>query len=93
MAEVDVLHQIHCINALRRDVHFSHYFGSKYPDGQLSELHHIHSDHCIYVLLENLISNANLDTITLDWVEDQKHPLLDFRINRKCVNFDAVLKW
>ena len=93
VAELDVLHQIHCLNALRRDVYFSHYFGSKYPDGQPSELHRIHSDHCIYVLLQNLMCNANVDVITLDWVEGQQHPFPDFSINRKCVNFDAILEW
>lgn len=93
VAELDVLHQIHCLSALRRDVYFSHYFGEKYPNGVPSELHRVHSDHCIYVLLQSLMCNANLDVITLDWVEGQKHPFPDFSINRKCMNFEAVLEW
>jgi Mycotoxin biosynthesis protein UstYa len=93
VAELDVMHLIHCLNALRRDVYFSHYFGSKYPDGQPSELHRVHSDHCIYVLLQNLMCNANVDVITLDWVEGQKHPFPDFSINHKCINFDSILQW
>ena len=93
VAELDVLHQIHCLNGLRRDVYFSHYFGDQYPDGVPTELHRVHSDHCIYVLLQALMCNANLDVITLDWVEGQKHPFPDFSINRKCVNFEALVDW
>lgn len=48
IAELDILHTIHCLNAIRRDVHWQHYFGQQYPDGTFPELHRVHTDHCIY---------------------------------------------
>ncbi|KAF1738036.1 hypothetical protein CRV24_003665 [Beauveria bassiana] len=93
VAELDVLHTIHCLNAVRRDVHWKHYFGDDYPNGDFPELHRIHTDHCIYVILQNLMCAATADVITQPWVEGQAHPFPDFSINKKCRDFDAILDW
>ncbi|KAH8655477.1 tat pathway signal sequence [Xylariales sp. PMI_506] len=93
VAEVDVLHQIHCLNAIRRDVHWRHYFGNEYPDGVLPDLHRVHTDHCIYIVLQNLMCSATADMVTNPWVEGQITPFPDFNINRKCRDFDAILDW
>ncbi|KAK1969087.1 hypothetical protein LY78DRAFT_745305 [Colletotrichum sublineola] len=93
VAELDILHTIHCLNAIRRDVHWRHYFIDDYPDGNFPELHRVHTDHCIYVVLQNLMCGATPDIITQSWVEGQLHPFPDFNINKKCNNFDAILAW
>ena len=93
VAELDVLHQIHCLNAVRRDVHWKHYFGARYPDGDFPELHRVHTDHCIYIILQHLMCTASTDLITQPWVEGQLHPFPHFSINRKCRDFNAILAW
>ncbi|TQV97309.1 hypothetical protein V2A60_000067 [Cordyceps javanica] len=93
VAELDVLHTIHCLNAVRRDVHWKHYFGADYPDGDFPALHRVHTDHCIYVVLQNLMCSATADVITQPWVVGQSHPFPDFSINKKCRDFDAILDW
>ncbi|KAK3180940.1 hypothetical protein K4F52_007754 [Lecanicillium sp. MT-2017a] len=93
VAELDVLHTIHRLNAIRRDVYWQHYFGKDYPDGNFPELHRIHTDHCIYVVLQDLMCSATADVITQPWVEGQAHPFPDFSINKKCRDFDAILDW
>ncbi|KAF3811976.1 hypothetical protein GCG54_00002928 [Colletotrichum gloeosporioides] len=93
VAELDVLHTIHCLNAIRRDVHWRHYFIEDYPDGVFPELHRVHTDHCIYVVLQNLMCSATPDIITQPWVDGQLHPFPDFSINKKCNDFDAILAW
>ncbi|EFQ35950.1 hypothetical protein CGRA01v4_07656 [Colletotrichum graminicola] len=93
VAELDILHTIHCLNAIRRDVHWRHYFIDDYPDGNLPELHRVHTDHCIYIVLQNLMCGATPDLITQPWVDGQLHPFPDFNINKKCNEFDSILAW
>jgi hypothetical protein len=44
-------------------------------------------------LLENLICSGNVDIYTHYWMDAQKHAFLDFNINHKCRDFDAILAW
>jgi len=93
MAELDVMHTIHCLNAVRRDVHWRHYFGEKYPDGVFPELHRVHTDHCLYIVLQDLMCHATADMITTPWVDGQLNPFPDFNINRKCRDFEGIVRW
>ena len=93
LAELDVFHTIHCLNAIRRDVYWKHYFGKDYPDGEFPELHRIHTDHCIYIVLQDLMCHATGDMITTPWVDGQLNPFPDFNINRKCRDFGGLLEW
>ncbi|KAI6804059.1 hypothetical protein KC363_g6449 [Hortaea werneckii] len=93
IAELDVLHTIHCLNAIRRDVHWQYYFKDEYPDGSFPELHRVHTDHCIHIVLQNLMCSATADIITQPWVEGQLHPFPDFNVNKKCRDFETLLSW
>jgi hypothetical protein len=66
VGRLDVLHQIHCLDALRREANFDYYYGFAYPDGLASttQLHKLHLSHCTYLLLENIMCNANLEVYT-----------------------------
>ena len=72
IVEIDVFHQIHCLNTLRKEINFEYYFGDQYPDRKnLPKFHKIHISHCLYLLLQNLMCQANVDVITHKWVEGQ----------------------
>ncbi|KAJ9228938.1 hypothetical protein DTO169E5_9027 [Paecilomyces variotii] len=94
IGRLDVFHQIHCLDWLRREAYFGHYFGKKWPPGtKPSDLHLTHLSHCIYLLLQNLMCNANVDVYTHYWADAQLNAFPDFNINHKCRDFDAILKW
>ncbi|KAG6039347.1 hypothetical protein E4U41_002847 [Claviceps citrina] len=93
IAELDIVHTVHCLNAVRRDVHWRHYFGRRYPDGRFPALHRTHTDHCIYMILQNLMCGASGDMVTNVWVEGQSHPFPDFSINKRCRDHGALLDW
>ena len=93
IAEIDVFHQIHCLDYLRREANYDYYFADKHLEGTALERHQTHTTHCVYLLLQNLMCNANVDIITHHWVDVQKHPFPDFNINHQCRDFEAVLKW
>lgn len=91
--ETDIIHKIHCLNMIRKDLNFDYYWGEMYPDGVPSERHRLHTNHCVYIILQSLMCDANTDLIPQVWVKDYPWATPDFNINRKCGNFDAVKTW
>lgn len=92
-AETDIIHKIHCLNMVRKDVHFDYYWRDMYPDGVPSERHQIHTNHCIYILLQALLCDANTDMIPHVYLDDYPWPTPDFNIDRKCGDFNTIRQW
>lgn len=93
-AELDIVHKIHCLDALRKEMHFQHYYGYKYANrSEVSEGHRMHANHCLNILLQTLTCDANVDIVPFVWVQGQTHPFPDFSIQRKCGNYDTVSNW
>ncbi|PMD63759.1 uncharacterized protein K444DRAFT_522224 [Hyaloscypha bicolor E] len=92
---IDVFHQIHCLDALRREAHFEYYYGESYPNvwNDTTEFHRLHLSHCVYLLLQNIMCNANTDVYTHIWTDTLVHPFPDFNINHQCKDFSAVMEW
>ncbi|KAF3917711.1 hypothetical protein ABW20_dc0100293 [Dactylellina cionopaga] len=91
LAQLDSVHQIHCLNALRKAVFSDYYFDTKKK--KLNRLHWIHLSHCAGIILQNLMCQSNLDIITLNWVNTQQNPFPDFSVNKKCRDFGTIKKW
>ncbi|KAH8651629.1 hypothetical protein BGZ60DRAFT_388247, partial [Tricladium varicosporioides] len=79
LAQIDVFHQIHCLDELRKQIHKDYYYA--------------HKKHCIHMLLHSLMCQSNVDIITHNWREGSKWPLADFNPPRQCRNFEALLEW
>ncbi|KAI9755572.1 MAG: Transcription initiation factor TFIID subunit 5 [Chaenotheca gracillima] len=94
MAQVDVFHQIHCLNLLRKAA-----LPKYYPDGPTKksssshDMHLIHVSHCADVLLQNLMCTASTDVLTFDWMETQARPFPQFTRNAKCRDFGTLQKF
>ncbi|KAI4128045.1 MAG: hypothetical protein LQ347_004346 [Umbilicaria vellea] len=93
IGRLDVFHQIHCLNSLRKEIHFDYYFGDKFPDGTRTPSHKSHISHCLEILLEAFMCNANIEPILHYWVDIAEEPFPDFDNNHQCRDFDTVLKW
>ena len=96
VAHIDVLHQVHCLNALRKEIHYEHYFGSAKP----TQLHVAHRNHCLHILLQTLMCHADTDVIGYRWMHNpdavgdvKTSPWPDFSLTKRCRNFDAVFQW
>ena len=90
---VDVKHKIHCLNRIRKDLYFDYYWRDTYPDGHTTDLHKEHTNHCVKILLQSLVCEANTDFISYAWYDGYDHPHPDFNIERKCGDFDGVHDW
>ncbi|KAJ5928241.1 hypothetical protein N7466_007197 [Penicillium verhagenii] len=92
MVQLDVMHQIHCLNMLRKAA-FADYPGYEPKLDTKDKFWWIHLGHCTEILLQNLQCNANTEVLTLAWVEDRRAPWPDFSVNRKCRDFNALVDW
>ncbi|KAF4454916.1 hypothetical protein F53441_2655 [Fusarium austroafricanum] len=92
MAQIDMFHQIHCLNLLRH-LAWAEYNRNGTAKKPFSDLHWVHVSHCTDILMQNLMCNGNLDIITFNWVETQTNPFPDFGVMHQCRDFDAISEW
>ena len=106
-AQVDVFHQIHCLNELRKEMHFDYYYSDKFPvgpDGKrtIPVEHQEHKKHCLHMLLQNIMCHADVDVITHNWVHYEDigqpdrpyaEPFADFNLQKQCRDFGGLLEW
>ncbi|GLB07147.1 hypothetical protein AtubIFM57258_002470 [Aspergillus tubingensis] len=92
---IDAFHQMHCLDALRREAYFGHYYGAKYPGGlnTTSEMHRLHLSHCVWLLAQNIMCSANTDVYTHIWTDTLDHAWPDFNIQHQCKSYDTILDW
>lgn len=83
------------MNQLRKDIYYEHY----YKDIKPAELHLAHRGHCIHMLLQVLMCNADVGIITHNWVRDERYdgPKIrafpDFSVQKTCRDFDGIVGW
>ncbi|KAH0828880.1 hypothetical protein J3R83DRAFT_2268 [Lanmaoa asiatica] len=94
MAALEVAHQLHCVDFLRKYTHKEYYeswdisFQVPSPDALRT-----HLDHCIENLRQTFMCSADAGIIPYQWVVGHHDPVPDFRTNHKCRNFEKVIDW
>ncbi|KAI0428593.1 hypothetical protein F5Y09DRAFT_343505 [Xylaria sp. FL1042] len=90
-----VYHHLHCLNNLRRVIHWDYYgpkmSGLKHPEGFSKE----HSDHCIDAIRQALMCHANTDVYTSEWNYESHNPSTNIqsRSSTTCVRWDSLNNW
>jgi len=94
MVEVDVFHQIHCLNALRKALitNYDHYWG-RHWGWEPPLMFDTHLRHCTSMLLQSLMCHADVEVITHEWHVDQPWPFPNFGVRKQCRDFDRLLAW
>lgn len=93
IAAPNALHHLHCLDWIRRDLDFEHYYGDRFPDGKRSKVHRFHTEHCLYAIMKQLTCHPSTEMFVFEWVEGNLAPYPDFNVQETCVNFDAILDW
>ncbi|KAM0738168.1 hypothetical protein ACQRIT_007360 [Beauveria bassiana] len=93
MAQVDVFHQVHCLNLLRHQAWKAYDHEAAIRREPYRPLHWIHVSHCTDILLKNIMCAGSVDVVTYQWLESQHRPWPDFDVNHKCRNFDDIVAW
>jgi hypothetical protein len=93
MGMLDVFHQAHCLNIMRRAI-FTEYYGNMRETRKNERFpFEEHVLHCQYILLQNIMCHADLEVVTFNKVKGVPGPFANFNVDRKCRNFDDVLAW
>ncbi|KXJ93583.1 hypothetical protein Micbo1qcDRAFT_203648 [Microdochium bolleyi] len=88
IVQIDMTHQIHCLNAVRKAM-----YPEYYPPTRKLMRDAGHPQHCVHVLLQNLLCDASVNVMTYNWMETQRNPFPDMSIQRQCRDYEAVLDW
>lgn len=77
-AGFDVLHQLHCLNSLRK-LAYREYYNETAPIAGRPGLREVHLNHCVDVLMQALQCSGNVNLIMYHWMdpESQDHPQPD----------------
>lgn len=94
MGRLDIFHVIHCVDQVRREAYFDHYYGKHWGTrANASELHKTHISHCVHIILQNIMCSPNLDVYLHFWADANPSAFPDFNVNHKCFDFERLLKW
>ncbi|KAI0816462.1 hypothetical protein GGR55DRAFT_627046 [Xylaria sp. FL0064] len=93
VGDLDVFHQLHCLNTLRQYAYADYYNLTPIETGDASSLMAMHVNHCVDILLQEIQCSGNVGFITSGWVKNQRYPQPDMSINRKCIAFENVIAW
>ncbi|KAF9005457.1 hypothetical protein BDQ17DRAFT_1469115 [Cyathus striatus] len=93
MAALEVNHQLHCLDMLRKYTYIEHYkpFDEMFQ-GDPEELR-VHTDHCVEMLRQRLMCTSDIGVIAYDWVQGRLPPHPNFSTRHTCRNFDKILAW
>ncbi|PQE19432.1 tat pathway signal sequence protein [Rutstroemia sp. NJR-2017a BBW] len=92
LVQIDVFHQIHCLNELRKELYYDQYYSAP-PD----TLQRDHKNHCVHMLLQNIMCHADVEIISHNWVHNdhipdpKERPFPDFNVVKQCRDFDRLL--
>ncbi|KAI0546159.1 hypothetical protein F4679DRAFT_558659 [Xylaria curta] len=93
VGDLDVFHQLHCLNTLRQYAYADYYNMTKLDASDGSSLNAVHVNHCVDILLQEIRCSGNVGFITSGWIENMRYPQPDMSINRKCIEFDRIIAW
>ncbi|KZL71972.1 DOPA-dioxygenase [Colletotrichum tofieldiae] len=93
IAQTEVFHHLHCLDMLRREISYEHYYEPKEGPKPGGAQHQAHIGHCFDILAQAIKCTGSVDMITFNWVENWEQPFPDFMNHKVCRNFDALLDW
>lgn len=105
IVELDVFHQLHCLNAIRktffperyRDSFEDYWLDDGSPPGRAGRNYTStdakHYDHCIDALRQSVMCHGDLATVYWRWLPPRNIPLPRLEITHTCRVFDRIRDW
>lgn len=86
--QLNVFHQLHCLNMLRKRLYDDQLYP---PDHELMGIEHL--EHCYDALRQSLMCSADITPLPWQWVEADQEAKEVARVAHTCRDFDAVWNW
>ncbi|KAI0907267.1 hypothetical protein F4823DRAFT_28214 [Ustulina deusta] len=94
LASLDVFHQLHCVDLLRKSLHREYY--DQHEGSFAGAPEHIvqgHLEHCVETLRQTLMCHGDISLLTYNWVEGRSMPHPNFNTVHTCKKWDTLVKW
>ncbi|KAK4498836.1 hypothetical protein PRZ48_009346 [Zasmidium cellare] len=97
-ATIQAIHQLHCLNLLRKSLWFNvdYYreeakgsWGHNQTDADVQ----VHVGHCLDAMRQVVMCNADTDVVPLLWFTRKGRTISDFARPKQCRNFESVREW
>ncbi|KAF4307442.1 hypothetical protein GTA08_BOTSDO03728 [Botryosphaeria dothidea] len=98
-ANVEGLHQLHCLNLVRQSLYYNYDYYHRAGKGAFSNADHIvqkHVSHCLDIVRQQLMCTVDTGVLGQVWFQPSNAPLeafVDFNTQHKCRNYEAVRAW
>ncbi|KAG2063641.1 hypothetical protein BDR04DRAFT_1062618 [Suillus decipiens] len=93
MVAMESPHQLHCLNLLRKSSWREHYAPTDISFQDKPRVIRMHLDHCIEMIRQTIMCNADVTLITWDWVEGHDIPYPNFNTLHQCRDYEKILDW
>lgn len=93
IVELDVFHQLHCVNMLRKLVYPKVYPMDLTSGTEQAEDNVFHMEHCYEQLRQSVQCSSDIATIYWQWSESKQRMLGSVRTTHTCKNFDKIREW
>lgn len=93
MVSMEAPHQLHCLNLLRKASWPDYYKHTDVSFQDQPQVIRMHLDHCIEMMRQNTMCNADVKMITWDWVEGHHDPYPNFNTRHQCRDYEKILDW
>lgn len=94
LASLDVFHQLHCVDLLRKSIHREYY--DKHEGsfaGAPEAVVQGHLEHCVETLRQTLMCHGDISLLTYNWVEGREMPYPNFNTVHTCKKWDTLIDW
>ncbi|KAJ5260636.1 hypothetical protein N7524_008660 [Penicillium chrysogenum] len=85
---LDVIHQVHCLNMIRKAL-----YPEYYQPKQSAGVEMLHLEHCFDYIRQAIMCNSDITPVPLTWYQSAKTFGPDFRTTHTCRDFEALLQW
>lgn len=93
MVELDVFHQLHCLNLMRKLV-YPHVYELDLTSGsEVAEDNVYHMEHCYEQLRQSLQCASDTGTIYWEWSTERRKMFGNLRTTHTCRDFDKIHEW
>lgn len=93
MVELDVFHQLHCLNFMRKIVYPDIFKIDLTPGTEEGEDNIYHLEHCYDQLRQSIQCASDVGTIYWEWSEPKQKMFGNLRTTHTCKNFEKIREW
>ncbi|KAF2112271.1 hypothetical protein BDV96DRAFT_459257, partial [Lophiotrema nucula] len=94
MASLEMFHQLHCLNYLRKWTYIDYYKRIDHFWREGNKFHQReHADHCIDMLRQVLMCTSDTSLVVSHWTKRTETPTPYFSTAHKCRDAEQVLDW